>query len=86
MGLVDLSPSMEPVHELLISTDPIKTVILNGCEPEPYLTCDHALVMAKAMEILKGAELIRRAANAEQVILFFRKDQLEAIELVRSKI
>ncbi|MDA9101331.1 SLBB domain-containing protein, partial [Omnitrophica bacterium] len=88
-GLLDLSLSMKPVHAALRRTEgdhPIQTVILNGCESEPYVTSDHVLVMSHTMEILRGADLLRKACGAEQVRIVLRKDQLEAIELLKSKI
>ena len=63
----------------------VRTLVLNGCESEPFLTADHLLMLNHPVEILKGAELIRIASGAERVIIAVEKNKLEAIELLNSK-
>ena len=36
----------------------IDTLIINGAECEPYLTCDHVIMTRKTAEVLKGIEII----------------------------
>ena len=65
---------------------PIDTVILNGCESEPYLTSDHSLLMSHPLEILKGGDLLRRALGATDLILALEDNKEEVVEVLKSKI
>lgn len=58
---------------------PIDTVILNGAECEPYLTCDHRLMLEKPVEILKGLEIITRILGAKQTYIAIENNKLSAI-------
>lgn len=47
---------------------PIDTLVINGCECEPFLTADHRLMLEFPEAIIKGAELARRAVGATRII------------------
>lgn len=64
---------------------PIDTIILNGCECEPVLTADYRLMMESADAILQGAELVRRAAGAEKVIIGIEENKKDAYALFQDK-
>ena len=88
MGLVDLDAAMQPLHTKIAEArgSALDVLMINGCDPEPYITSNHALAMSHALEILKGAEILRQAAGARHLVLAFQKNQMEAAEIVRSKI
>jgi electron transport complex protein RnfC len=83
-GLVNLGAEMVPVH--VKAAAQVSKLIINACEPEPYLTCEHALMMSHPVEILKGAEILRKAMGAEQVLIVTQDNKTEAAELLKSKI
>lgn len=85
-GLVTTDPRAEPVHAKLKRHAGARTIIINGCEPEPYVTCEQILTMAHPVEILKGAELLKKISDAEKIIFAFESSNLEMIELIKSKI
>ncbi|MBN2453849.1 MAG: electron transport complex subunit RsxC [Candidatus Omnitrophica bacterium] len=58
---------------------PVDTVILNGAECEPYLTCDHRLMLEKTKEILKGLDIIVRILGAKQAYIAIENNKLSAI-------
>ncbi|OGW77563.1 MAG: hypothetical protein A3J52_02235 [Omnitrophica bacterium RIFCSPHIGHO2_02_FULL_49_9] len=86
-GIVDLGGSGEPIHPRLLEARGagVETVILNACESEPFLTSDHVLMINHAVEVLKGAELIRVACGAKRVVIATEWDKREAIEVLNSK-
>lgn len=47
----------------------VDTLILNGAECEPYITCDEALMRYKAANIVAGIDIMQRAVNAQQVLI-----------------
>jgi len=61
----------------------IKTVVLNGAECEPYITCDDLLMRERADEIVKGAEIIRYVLDAEEVLIGIEDNKPEAIAAMR---
>lgn len=85
-GLCDLQPQGEALHMKLAASRGAEVLILNACEPEPYQSCDYALMMSHPHEILRGAEILRKAAGAERVKIVTQDDKLEAAETLKSKI
>ncbi|MFH1208893.1 MAG: RnfABCDGE type electron transport complex subunit C [Candidatus Omnitrophota bacterium] len=85
-GLVTTDSVMEPVHTKLGRYTGARTVIINGCEPEPYVTCEQTLIMSHSLEILKGAELLKKTLGAEKIFFVLESCNLEMIELIKSKI
>jgi electron transport complex protein RnfC len=85
-GLVTTDPLMEPVHAKLGRHAGARTVIINGCEPEPYITCEQVLTLSHPLEILKGADLLKKAIGAEKIFFAVEDCNLEMVELIKSKI
>jgi electron transport complex protein RnfC len=57
----------------------VDTVILNGAECEPYLTCDHRLMLEKTEEILKGLDIIVKILGVKQAYIAIENNKLSAI-------
>lgn len=64
---------------------PIDTIILNGCECEPILTADYRLMLEYPDEILKGAELIKKATGANRIIIGIEDNKKDVYELFLEK-
>jgi len=47
----------------------IDSLILNGAECEPYITCDDVLMRERAEEIIYGARIMRHALQAKQCLI-----------------
>ncbi len=65
---------------------PVDTVLLNGCECEPYLTSDHRLMVEAPGPMVAGLQLAMRAAGAERGIIAIEDNKGEAIESVLAAI
>ncbi len=63
----------------------IDTVIINGCECEPMLTSDYRVMLEYPDHIIKGAEIIRLATGAEQMIIAVEDNKLDAFNLFKQK-
>ncbi len=87
-GLTSMDAAMLPLHVLMEDAAPrkIHTLVINACEPEPYVTSEHALMMSHPLEILKGAEILRKALGAEKLVIALLEDKLQVAELFKSKI
>jgi len=57
----------------------INTLILNGAECEPYITCDDMLMRERAAEIVQGAEILRFILEAGEVLIGIEDNKPQAI-------
>ncbi len=62
----------------------IDTFIINGAECEPFLTCDHRLMLEKPKEIILGVQLMAKVLGVKDVIIGIEDNKLDAIEGIRS--
>ena len=61
----------------------IETLILNGIECEPYITCDDMLMRERADEIISGARIIAHAVQAKQTLIAIEDNKPQAIEIMQ---
>ena len=80
-GIVGLGGAAFPTHVKLSppKNKPIDTVILNGAECEPYLTCDQRLMIENPKEILKGMEVILKILGAKNAYIAIEDNKQSAI-------
>ncbi|MDO9224410.1 MAG: electron transport complex subunit RsxC [Pseudomonadota bacterium] len=62
----------------------IDTLILNGAECEPWITCDDRLMRERAAEILQGVAVMRHMLGAREVLIGIEDDKPEAIAAMRT--
>lgn len=81
-GIVGLGGAGFPTYVKLNPPDgkKIDTVIINGAECEPYLTCDYRLMMEKPNEIIEGLQIIKEAVGASNGYVAIEDNKQEAIE------
>lgn len=68
-GIVGMGGAMTPTHVKLNPECPIDTVLVNICESEPYLTCDHRVLKEYSHEIKHGLKLVLKAIGAENGLI-----------------
>jgi electron transport complex protein RnfC len=80
-GIVGLGGAAFPsaVKLNLSRNSEVRTLIMNGGECEPYLTCDDRLMRERAKEIVEGICLIRHATGACEVLVGIEDNKPEAI-------
>ena len=61
----------------------IDALIINGCECEPYLTCDHRLMLEKPAELLHGVKLLMQMLSVDKAYVCIEDNKDDAIEAVR---
>ncbi len=84
-GIVGLGGAAFPTS-VKISPPPemnIDTVIINGCECEPYLTVDHRQMVENSEAIVDGLKLLIKALGAGRGIIGIEDNKSEAIEAMR---
>ena len=58
----------------------LHTLVINGAECEPYLTCDDRLMRERAEEIADGIAIMARALGVKQIIVAIESNKPQAIE------
>ena len=61
----------------------IDTLIVNGSECEPYLSCDDRLMRDKALEIVNGVRVMLHSSGAKQALVGIEDNKPEAIAAMR---
>ncbi|MFA4991278.1 MAG: electron transport complex subunit RsxC [Candidatus Omnitrophota bacterium] len=81
-GIVGLGGAAFPSHVKLSppKDKKIDTLIINGAECEPFLSCDHRLMLERPKEILFGIQIIVKALGVKEVIIGIEENKLDAIE------
>ena len=64
----------------------VHTLLLNGAECEPWISCDDALMQTRADEVIVGAGVLRNACAATACIVAIEDDKPAAIAAVTSAI
>jgi len=84
-GLVGLGGAAFPTHVKLVRNEkrPVDTLLVNGCECEPYLTSDYRLMLEFPAPIVTGALLAAQAAGAGQIVIAIEDNKPGAIEAMR---
>jgi electron transport complex protein RnfC len=65
---------------------PKDILIVNGCECEPYITCDYRLMLERSDQIIAGVKLARRASGCSRVFVGIEDNKPEAIEAISAAI
>lgn len=84
-GIVGLGGAAFPsaVKLSLSRRSGVTTLIINGGECEPYLTCDDRLMRERADSVVAGIRLIRHAVAAQRVLVGIEDNKPEAIAALR---
>jgi electron transport complex protein RnfC len=84
-GLVGLGGAGFPTHVKLTRNDekPIDTILVNGCECEPYLTADYRLMVEAPDPVIAGSQLAAHACGARNVVIAVEDNKPLAIDTLR---
>ncbi|MGE5552118.1 MAG: electron transport complex subunit RsxC [Bacteroidota bacterium] len=87
-GLVGMGGAGFPTHVKYSPPDGkrIEAVILNAAECEPFLTCDHRLLLEETGLVLEGFLAMMRAAGAERAYIGIEDNKADAIEALEKEI
>ncbi len=81
-GLVGLGGATFPTRVKLTPPAGVKidTVILNGCECEPWVTSDHRVMLEYGAKVLSGLNIIRKLLSPESIFIAIEDNKDDAIE------
>ncbi len=80
-GIVGLGGAGFPTAVKLTPKTQLDTLIINGAECEPYLTCDYRLMIENAQDIYKGIKYTAKALNINKIIIGIEANKPKAIEI-----
>lgn len=85
-GAVGLGGAAFPTH---VKMRPPKdrildTIVVNGCECEPYLTADHRVMLEQAAEVIHGTRIAMKALNVPRAIIGVEDNKMDAVEALRT--
>ena len=79
-GIVGLGGAGFPTAVKLSPKVQLDTLIINGAECEPYLTCDYRLMIERTEDVYKGIKYVAKALNIKRIIIGIEANKPEAIE------
>lgn len=84
-GLVGMGGAAFPTWVKLVPNPdrPVDTLLVNGCECEPYLTADNRLMVEAAAPVVSGALLAARSAGAQRLVIVVEDNKPDAIAAMR---
>ncbi|WP_126447272.1 electron transport complex subunit RsxC [Sulfuricystis multivorans] len=87
-GMVGLGGAAFPTHAKLSVPQQAKvhTLVVNGCECEPYLTCDHRVMVEQSDDLIRGIRYAMRATGARRAIVGIEDNKPDACDAVRAAI
>jgi electron transport complex protein RnfC len=63
---------------------PKHTLIINGCECEPYITCDYRLMLEWTGKIMAGIKLAKKASGCSRVFIGIEDNKPRAIKVMNA--
>ena len=81
MGIVGLGGAVFPSAAKLTADhgQPIHTLIINGSECEPYISCDSMLMRERPDDVVRGVALLQHLCGARDVIIAIEDNKPETI-------
>lgn len=80
-GITGLGGATFPTH-VKLSPAPekkITTVLLNGAECEPFLTCDHRLMVEQSRDVIGGLRIIMKILSVKEAVIGIEDNKPDAI-------
>ena len=86
MGIVGLGGAVFPSAAKLMADhgQPIHTLIINGSECEPYISCDSMLMRERPDDVVSGVAMLQRLCDARDVMIAIEDNKPEAIAAMQA--
>ena len=87
-GLVGMGGAAFPTHVKYKLPDGkrCRRLVLNGCECEPYLTCDHRVMLEQPADVMRGVRIVASQLGTELTTIGVELNKRDAIEALRAQI
>lgn len=70
-GIAGLGGALYPTHRKIAAAlaTPASTMIINGAECEPFISCDEVLMRERTEAVIRGASLAAHAVGARRIVI-----------------
>lgn len=82
-GIVGMGGAGFPTHVKLSPKDKVDTLIINGAECEPYITCDHRIMLEYTEQFVLGSRLLMKALDLDKVYIGVETNKPDAIKAIK---
>jgi electron transport complex protein RnfC len=81
-GIVGMGGAVFPAATKLRSTlkKDVETLLINGCECEPYLTCDDLVMQEQSVQVVGGIRYLLEACGAKKAIIGVEDNKPQAMQ------
>lgn len=81
-GIVGMGGAGFPTYAKMSTSldSKVDTIVLNGAECEPYLTCDHRMMLEKSEMIVLGIKALMKYLDVDKAYIGIEDDKPDAIE------
>lgn len=87
-GIVGLGGAAFPTH-VKLTTPPGKKaefIIINGCECEPFLTCDYRVLKEYTEEVIEGIQIICKATGVKRAFIGVEENKIDILPSLKEEI
>lgn len=87
-GIVGLGGAAFPTHVKLTIPEgkKVEFIIINGCECEPFLTCDYRVLKQYTDEVIEGLQIICKATNVKKAFIGIEHNKIDLVPLLNNSI
>lgn len=84
-GLVGLGGAAFPSHfkQNVSDEKKVDTLVVNGSECEPYLTCDHRMMLEHPTCLIRGIRYAMKATGTSRAIIGIEDNKMDAVRLLQ---
>lgn len=83
-GIVGMGGAGFPTAAKLGTDKEIAVLVVNGAECEPYITCDHRIMLEFSEELLEGVRLCMTACGAKEAVIGVESNKRDAAKRLAS--
>ncbi|HOK57047.1 MAG TPA: electron transport complex subunit RsxC, partial [bacterium] len=87
-GIVGLGGAAFPTHVKLTIPEGKKAdyILINGCECEPFLTCDYRVLKEYTEEVVEGIQIISKVTNVKKVFIGIERNKIDLLPVLNDAI
>lgn len=82
-GLTGMGGAGFPTYRKYETDRHVDTLLINGAECEPFLTCDYRLMMEEGFSLINGIRLLLKASGADRAVLCIEENKPAAAGQLR---
>lgn len=83
LGIVGLGGSGFPTYLKYTKPELIETILINCVECEPFITADYVEIKRNIDALFDGAQFLKKAANAKNIIIAIKENKREIFNLLK---